>query len=293
MKTRAELEQLAASVPFWWHSMDLGQGVVTPGHRKLSDLDAFAQKIRLAELVGGKTVIDVGAYDGYMSFAAERAGAKRVVALDHYVWAYDIAKVIARWRETGEQGVAMTESDDLWQPEALPGKKAFDTAHRALESGVESVVAEFMEMDIASLGQFDVVLFLGVLYHMRNPLESLRRMRLLTKGVAVIQTHGVIVPGHEDRALFEFYPESELNNDPSNWWGPNLKGLEGMCRAAGFGRIEFIETGMEEEAPAPSSLLAGLRRQLQLRTRLKRAFPEFSQEASPLRHTNLIVHAYP
>jgi 23S rRNA G2069 N7-methylase RlmK/C1962 C5-methylase RlmI len=60
--------------------------------------------LRLPDL-RGKTVLDIGAYDGFFSFEAERRGAKQVVAMDYYVWALDLAKGIARWKDWQERGV--------------------------------------------------------------------------------------------------------------------------------------------------------------------------------------------
>jgi hypothetical protein len=59
--------------------------------------------------------------------------------------------------------------------------------------------------------------------------------------VAVIETHAVYVPGAGHRALCEFYPGAELNNDPSNWWGPNMKALKSLCLAAGFSSVEVVK----------------------------------------------------
>jgi hypothetical protein len=48
------------------------------------------------------------------------------------------------------------------------------------------------------------------------------------------------LPGYEDHALCEFFAGSELNGDPSNWWAPNEQALAGMCRAAGFRRVDVL-----------------------------------------------------
>src|SRR5258706_6059935 len=70
----------------WHHRIDLGSGLVTPGLAdRLPELERT-----LPEMAGG-SVLDVGAWDGYYSFLAERRGAARVVALDHYVWGVDLA----------------------------------------------------------------------------------------------------------------------------------------------------------------------------------------------------------
>jgi tRNA (mo5U34)-methyltransferase len=239
--SRESLQAAADSVGFWWHSIDLGQGVVTPGAKKRAVIERELQSLRLPGL-SGKSVLDIGAYDGYYSFAAERLGAARVVALDHFVWAMDLPKANAYWRECKERGVAPepVQGTPLWQPDRLPGKRGFDTAHRALRSRVEVVVDDFMTMDVGTLGRFDVTLFMGVLYHMEDPLGSLKRLAAVTGEMAVIETHAVALPGYEHLELCEFYSSSQLNGDTTNWWGPNLKALQGMCKAAGFSRAEVV-----------------------------------------------------
>jgi tRNA (mo5U34)-methyltransferase len=95
-----------------------------------------------------------------------------------------------------------------------------------------------MNADASALGTFDVVLFLGVLYHLENPLQAVRRVFELTGELAVIETAAVTIPGYEHVPLCEFYESNELNADVSNWWAPNQRALIGLCRAAGFRRVE-------------------------------------------------------
>src|SRR5258708_314995 len=80
-RTTDELRNLADSVG-WWHSIDFGSGVTTRGHKSVERLQSEWQAMRLPDL-RGKTVLDVGAFDGYFSFCAEESGAKEVVALDY------------------------------------------------------------------------------------------------------------------------------------------------------------------------------------------------------------------
>jgi hypothetical protein len=95
-----------------------------------------------------------------------------------------------------------------------------------------------MEVDLATLGQFDVVLYLGVLYHQRHPLQALERVAKVTRDLAVIETEAVNIPGLEDRAFCQFFESDELAGDTSNWWAPNAQALIGLCRAAGFRKVE-------------------------------------------------------
>ena len=235
-----QLMEIVSSVPSWWHSIELGSEVTTPGIKTHESLESMLEAMGLPELAG-KSVLDIGAWDGYFSFAAERLGADRVVALDHYVWSMDLVAQVQHFHECHAQGVKPPQWEtvpSVWRPEELPGKLGFDTAHRALGSRVESRVADYMTVDLEELGQFDVVFYLGVLYHMKNPLASLERLAQITGELAVIETTAVAVPGFEDRSLCEFYESDELNMDVTNWWGPNLKALHGLCRAAGFNRVE-------------------------------------------------------
>ena len=59
------------AVPRWWHSIDLGEGVITPGSKSVADLEYEWSQMAPGDL-SAKTVIDIGAWDGWMSFAAER-----------------------------------------------------------------------------------------------------------------------------------------------------------------------------------------------------------------------------
>jgi tRNA (mo5U34)-methyltransferase len=287
--SKAQLEEMAESVGYWWHSIDLGQGVVTNGYKPPKTLQAELESLRLPDLTD-KSVIDIGAWDGFFSFEAERRGARRVVAIDHFVWSLDLPNHIRYTHECKERGVAPLPYEDTpnWQPDQLPGKRGFDTASRALDSEVESVVGDFMTIDPEPLGTFDVVFFLGVLYHMEDPLASLRRVASLTKGVAIIETHAIVVPGYEHLEICEFYSSNQLNWDVSNWWGPNLKALEGMCRAAGFARVEVVLKSGYVDALHPERSLYR-----KTRSAVGHVLREFSL-VPPLtpRHFRAVVHAW-
>src|SRR5204862_763819 len=134
---RDELQARADGIR-WWHSIDLGHGIVTRG------VDA-AQAERLSRLhlpssLSGRSVLDIGAWDGFFSFEAERRGAARVVATDYYAW----------------HGLGWGTGN---------GKAGFELARQTLRSRVEDVDIDVMELTPERIGTFDVVLFLGVLYH--------------------------------------------------------------------------------------------------------------------------------
>jgi tRNA (mo5U34)-methyltransferase len=220
----------------WFHSIDLGNGVVTPGlppNAALERPGAFPS-------VRGRSVLDIGAWDGKYSFRAEQAGARRVVALDHYVWKMDWTKREQYWRRCEAEGRVPDAAADarFLSAEGTPGRRGFDYAKSALRSGVEPVVADFMTADLDSLGTFDVALFFGVLYHLLDPFAALRRVRALVTEVAAIETVAIRVVGHRRAPLLGFVGGNELDGDYTNWYLPTEAGLHEMCRAAGFGRVE-------------------------------------------------------
>lgn len=241
-------DALAAAVAseVWFHSIDLGHGIVTKGQKTTAALQKELAALRLPDLAG-KSVLDIGAYDGFYSFEAERRGASRVVSLDLPAWQVETRFTDAYLAECAARGVEPTPPYRTecmrWRldPEQMPGKARFDLVRRALGSRVEPVVLDFMAADPATIGTFDVVLFLGVLYHTQNPLASLRKLASLTRGVAVIETEAMEIPGAADVPLCEFFPTDELNGDASNWWSPNLRALRGLVQAAGFKDCEVLQ----------------------------------------------------
>jgi len=247
-RRRQRADRLVRSVPFWWHSIPISDGLVTPGYHSPDTMQDLLAELHLPDL-RGKSVLDVGAWDGFYSFEAERAGARRVVAIDHYVWSLDLEAQQRYWRECQAEGAvpkAYHEMPELWRPAQLPGKRGFDAARRALSSKVDGVVADFMAVDLDQLGRFDVVLFLGVLYHLEEPFEAIKRLASVTEELAVVSTQAIEVPGFEHHALSEFFESSELGADVSNWWAPNRRALVGMCRAAGFRSAEIVSSVPEQ-----------------------------------------------
>ena len=205
MKPTATQSEVAAI--HWFHTIDLGAGVVTRG---LDDSPRKLALIGMPERLDGRAVLDVGAWDGFFSFEAERRGAAKVVAVDSYSW-----------------------SGDGW------GKKdGFNLARRILGSKVEDRELEVLDLRPETLGTFDLVLCLGVLYHMRYPLEALERVASVTANQLILETHVDLL--HRKTPAMAFYPDRELDGDPTNWWGPNPAALEGMLREVGFTRIERV-----------------------------------------------------
>jgi tRNA (mo5U34)-methyltransferase len=191
----------------WYHTIDLGNGLVTKG---VDDSPMRLARIDLPASLAGATVLDIGAWDGFFSFEAERRGAARVVAADYY----------------------------SWHGSGWGSKAGFELARTTLGSKVEDLDIDVMDLSPERVGTFDVVLFLGVLYHLRHPLLALERVASVTKQLLILETVVDMVGFRRPAAAF--YPGRDLNNDPTNWWGPNVPALHGMLRDVGFDHVRSV-----------------------------------------------------
>lgn len=194
----------------WWHRININ-GIVTPGANAESE-DTF-NNLGLPEDMTGLTVLDIGAWDGYYSFRCEDRGAT-VTASDKYVWVYPDQYGFG----TGDAG--------------------FNYAHKALNSKVKKLVASVEELDPNQVGKFDIVLMLGVLYHAKDPIGYLEKARSLSNDLVCIETHVDLLDLPYPAA--RYYEGKELNNDPSNFWGPNPLAVRAMMTDIGYKNIKEV-----------------------------------------------------
>jgi len=194
----------------WYHTIDLGNGIVTKG---VDDTPQRLERVRLPRDLSSKSVLDIGAWDGFFSFECERRNAATVVACDYYAW----------------HGVGWGTGN---------GKAGFELARRVLNSRVKDRDLDILDVTADTVGVSDVVLLLGVLYHLRDPLLALERVAAVTGELLILET--VVDMVGVSRPAAAFYPGTELNGDPTNWWGPNPAAVVGMLRAVGFSRVEVV-----------------------------------------------------
>jgi tRNA (mo5U34)-methyltransferase len=220
--TPQELQRRVEAFPFWYHRIELPGGVVTPGLNPLN-----VKTYGVPDDLGGKRVLDVGAWDGFWSFEALRRGAREVVAID------DFSDFL------GQLGA---EDRRAWQ--------TFDFCREALGYGADRCRRTEMsvyDVSEAQLGRFDIVFFFGTLYHLRYPLLALDRLAAVCDEMIVVESQicddysahrGGLGRGYpDDHMVMEFFPDDELAGNTSNWWAPSLKCLGHMVRAAGFGEV--------------------------------------------------------
>ena len=198
------VQQLAGRVQsrFRYHTIELPDGSVLPGLQTVEHLRWRLNLFGLPEDLRGKRVLDIGAWDGWFSFECERRGAQ-VVAVDC---------------------VALN---------------TFLEAKELLNSRVEYLTLDVAELSAAKLGTFDIVLFFGVLYHLRHPLLGLEKVVELCTDVALIESYVIASEARTIPAVIEFYERTELGGQIDNWCGPSPEGLLAMCRSAGFATAEL------------------------------------------------------
>ncbi len=202
----------------WFHNIDL-HGVKTAPDHFLGDypnvkFQQFADAI--PESLCGKTVLDIGCNAGFYSIEMKRRGAERVVGID---------------------------SDERYLAQGRFAAKVL---------GMEIEFRKMSVYDVAHLSEkFDIVIFMGVLYHLRHPLLALDLLyENVVKDVLIFQSmlrgSDKVEPVKSDYDFWEteifecpgfpqlFFIEHRYAQDPTNWWIPNRACMEAMLRSAGF-----------------------------------------------------------
>jgi tRNA (mo5U34)-methyltransferase len=193
---------------YWHHTLRLSPDLIVNGGKSAESLEAECAAILGLVDLNDRTVIDVGSWNGYFAFEAKRAGAREVTATDSFVWRLPLFR----------------------------GRETFELARDYL--GLDIAAKEIDPMELpGDLAPADVVLFLGVFYHMFDPIMVLRNVAALTRDLLIVETH------HDlediDRPGMIFYPGKTLNNDGSNWWGPNPSCVAELLAELGFTRVFY------------------------------------------------------
>ncbi len=209
----------------WFHNLDL-RGVETAPEHALGDYprtkwQRFAHA--LPDDLRGKTVLDVGCNAGFHSMEMKRRGADRVVGVD---------------------------SDPRYLAQA---KLALEVNELDVE------LRELSIYDVGELGEgFDVVLFMGVLYHLRHPLLALDLLHEHVVGEllvfqSMLRGSERVLELEDDYRFADntpffnvgypsmYFVEHRYADDPSNWWIPNRACVEAMLRSAGFAIVDHPE----------------------------------------------------
>jgi tRNA (mo5U34)-methyltransferase len=224
-EVRSDIERRVRELGPWFHNIDL-DGISTAPEHFLGDYPAVKWR-RFAEAVpadlSGRSVLDIGCNGGFYSMEMKRRGADRVVGID---------------------------SDEGYLAQAR---------FAAEVCGLDIEFRRLSVYDVAALGErFDLVLFMGVFYHLRHPLLALDLVhehvaRDLLIFQSMLRGPDATEPVAEDypfaeTGIFEqpgfprmHFIEHRYAGDQTNWWVPNRAGVEAMLRSAGFDILDRPE----------------------------------------------------
>jgi tRNA (mo5U34)-methyltransferase len=203
------LKKQIEAEPYWFHKMELPGGLVTPGWNdpKAGKLPYFG----LPDDMTGMRVLDIGHAEGFFSFEAERRGAAEVVGIENYP----------------------------------PMARKFQICRTAYGSHAQSHLAGVYDISPKTLGTFDLVMFFGVLYHLRHPLLALEKIHGVCTGTLLMQT--AMCDNTKDQPMAEFHPfgitsgpKDNPSHDPTCFWFPNPACCIGMLEHVGFKEVKRI-----------------------------------------------------
>jgi tRNA (mo5U34)-methyltransferase len=199
----------------WFHSIDLGEEGVTAGRKTLELLEAEFDRLELSyDTLAGRRVLDIGCNDGFFALKCERLGG-RVTAIDGIY----------------SEGLKYIRNH-------LRPKFAY-------------YCIDLLSPSFGELGQFDVILYLGVLYHTMYPFEQLVRIaNACSDGAALLLETGYYnIPGMETEPTLLFNYEGKVTSDLSSPVWPSIEWLKQTLRRIGFAEVIILDTGSAADAP--------------------------------------------
>jgi tRNA (mo5U34)-methyltransferase len=213
--TREEAEAFVKSYSFWYHRIYLGNGIYTLPPTMADQVWALIKPTFPVDLKGA-SMLDIGCNAGFFSILAKLRGAGRILGVEFFPMFFEQAEYIRK----------------IWQ---------MDMEYRLMDAHNVGKIDE----------QFDLVMFAGILYHLKNPLQVLEYIGDRCRDAVIVESEvipddrrnllmarmgplGNIKLTATTKGFMKFYEGDELNGDNSNWWAPDTECLLGMLRVAGF-----------------------------------------------------------
>lgn len=222
----SEAKALVASVRHWHHAFEIFPGLITPGSYQPGFL---LDKIRPSNDLAGVRVLDIGTSDGYFALEFARRGAS-VVAIDY----------------RSKQG------------------HGYHVMERLNPVQIDYHQMNIYELPEKQLGEFDIVLFMGVLYHLPDMIRALHMIRAVCRGTLFVETHSEN-DFCRDIAAARYYQSNTLAGDPTNFWAPNRLCVLSMLYDTGFDSVRDEAWGQRLFVEAKAAPVQGARhRKMQL-----------------------------
>lgn len=224
----------------WYHTIDLGDGVATPG---FIDNRATTHLFGIPEDLTGKRCLDIGTYDGFWSFEFERRGAAEMIGIDVDSPAdYDLPRPI-KLKVLEERAVSEGALEGSWNGQMAhvglqwPGA-GFRMAAEILGSRARREVLDVYDLKPERLGMFDVVLISQLLLRLRDPQTVIENMLSVTApgGCAIIAEPYDSELEMLSKPVSEFVGVTAMGI----WWAHSIKSMRRMMETAGFERVEEV-----------------------------------------------------
>ena len=233
----AWIKNRIAEESYWFHRIELPGGIRTPGWSEPA-VDKLPHFGLPADMTGMR-VLDIGNAEGFFSFEAERRGAAEVIGIENYP----------------------------------PMARKFEICRAALGSRARTYMANVYDLNPGSFGTFDLVMFFGVLYHLRHPILALQKVASVCTGTLLMQT--ATCDNTSDKPMAEFHPfgiesgpPENPSHDPTCFWFPNIACCAALLQHVGFQNVEQISTnapvggvfrakaGVQQKGAAPDEMKA-------------------------------------
>lgn len=231
----SEIAERVREMP-WYHTIDLGDGLVTQGY---VDTRPCAARLPWPPLEG-RRCLDVGTQNGFWAFEMERRGAAEVIGID--LGAEGDSDYTARQRLGAGVDTAEEGARDV-------SREGFELAREALGSRAQWRAKSVYELTPDDFGMFDVVFVGSLLLHLRDPILALERVRSVCREEALV--FDVFDPV---ATLLRRAPSARLDGQRNWWWTPNWQALRRMIESAGFEILErsglvFVPIGPAARRP--------------------------------------------
>jgi SAM-dependent methyltransferase len=241
---RQTLKAALLNYPRWYHSFQLDGETRITGWAETNlcyppsgYLDQRFAYYHLPDAWKGKSVLDIGGWDGVISFEMERRGASPILLVNP--------------RRLQDIDLPVAGPGCLEDLEKQFAAKGYPTDY--IHSGGAKLLIDWFDSDIrlahgsvydletiAEGRKFDLVCFLGLLYHLRDPLRGLMAAASVTAELLILETM-CFEPNHVLANADEGYCQFLGATTGHNWWVFNYRAIEGMLISCGFSRLERRE----------------------------------------------------
>ena len=208
--TRPQTLEMLASHEHWFHQIDVGHGLLTPGSR---DCQQKLAALNLPEDLTGWSVIDIGANDGFYSFECEERGASKVLATDYPHWTGDV---------------------EYSEGQCVSRKEHFETARKLRGSEVDDMTISVYDLSPDEFGTFNLVMIYGVLYHVCHITVALENAVRMSDRLIIVES-----ALHKDNRSGDT-PMMLYVAGPPSWWYPNPACIKAMMLLFGCEEVSIM-----------------------------------------------------